>query len=99
MPLDRRYLILNPEQTNRMRALAALNDEQLAHPVGEHYTVAVTLAHIAYWDGRTFATMDAWRHHSIAQAFQVGSEGFCTNDARLEFWRALPPREAVRQAI
>jgi hypothetical protein len=53
MTLDRSYVELNHAATDRMRALAAgLTDEALQHPVGEYWTVAITLVHLAWWDGR-----------------------------------------------
>jgi hypothetical protein len=53
MTLDQSFIELNRASTNRIRALAArLSDEELQHPVGEHWTVAIALAHLAFWDRR-----------------------------------------------
>ena len=53
MTPDHSYVDLNRASTDRMRALATgLTDEALQHPVGEHWTVAITLVHLAWWDGR-----------------------------------------------
>ena len=51
MSSDRAFIERNRASTSRIRDLAArLTDEQLQHPVGEHWTVAITLAHLAFWD-------------------------------------------------
>ena len=56
MTLDRSFVELNHAATERLRALAArLSDEELQHPVGQHWTVAITLAHLAFWDRRDAA--------------------------------------------
>ena len=53
MTLDRSFIALNRASTERIRALAArLSDEEMQHPVGEHWTVAIALAHLAFWDRR-----------------------------------------------
>ena len=47
MTLDQSFIERNRTSTNRIRTLAAnLTDEELQHPVGEHWTVAITLAHL-----------------------------------------------------
>ncbi len=49
MSVDRSFVELNRAATNRMRALAArLTDEEMQHPVGEHWTVAIVFAHLAF---------------------------------------------------
>ena len=53
MPMDRSFVALNYAATERMRLLAEhLSDAQLQQPVGQHWTVAITLAHIAVWERR-----------------------------------------------
>ena len=49
MPVDPNYVELNRASVARMRALAGrLNDEQLQTRVGQHWTVAIVFAHIAF---------------------------------------------------
>ena len=53
MTLDRSFVERNRASTDRIRALAArLSDVEMQHPVGEHWTVAIALAHLAFWDRR-----------------------------------------------
>jgi hypothetical protein len=66
--------------------------------VGEHWTVAVALAHIQYWDGRAVGALEAWRRHGLLLSLYIGSEAV-VNDLLLPFWRELAPREVLEQAI
>ena len=53
MTLDRSFVKRNQASTQRIRELAGrLSDEEMQHPVGEHWTVAIALAHLAFWDRR-----------------------------------------------
>ena len=53
MGFDQSFIELNRASTNRIRAFAErLTDEELLHPVGEHWTIAITLVHIAFWERR-----------------------------------------------
>ena len=48
MPLDPSYKDLNRASTERIKKLAAsLTDEEMQTRVGEHWTVAIALAHLA----------------------------------------------------
>jgi hypothetical protein len=75
------------------------SDETLARRVGEHWTVGVALAHIAYWDSRTLAVLELAARHDLPCAWWSPAEAGAVNDARLPIWLAVPPREALRQAI
>jgi hypothetical protein len=97
MPVDPSFSAQNRAATNRIRALAArLTDEELRHPVGEHWTVAIALAHLAFWDRRVLS--------AVAQAETSGKLSIpeidlVVNDLSLPLWAAIPPREAARLAI
>jgi hypothetical protein len=97
--MDAGYTQRNREQTERLRALGRLSDHDLARPVGEHWTVGVALAHLAYYDGRVLGTLEASSRHGIPRLWWGADETRAVNDARLEVWRAVPPREALDQAI
>jgi hypothetical protein len=97
MPLDRSFVERNRASTQRMRALVArLTDAELNHPVGEHWTVAITLAHLAFWDRRTLYLLDQTEQAGrlVAPAIDL-----VVNDISLPLWAAIPPREAARLAI
>ena len=88
----------NRAQTQRLKALRSLSDGDLRRPVGEHWTVAVALAHIQYWDGRAVGALEAWRRHGLPLTLWINGEAI-VNDVRLPAWRDLEPREALEQAI
>jgi len=97
MIVDRAFIEHNRASTERIRALAArLSDDQLLHPVGEAWTIAVALAHLAFWDRRVMYVLDMT---------EKGGELFIpeidifVNDLSLPLWAAIPPRQAARIAI
>ena len=97
MALDPSYVERNRASTERIRALAArLSDDELRHPVGEHWTVAIALAHLAFWDRRVMYVLDMTERDG---ALFIPEIGIFVNDLSLPFWAALPPREAARIAI
>ncbi len=97
MTLDRSFIERNRTSTNRIRALAArLTDKELQHPVGEHWTVAITLAHLAFWDQRMLYILDKTEREG---QLVIPSLDICVNDIALPLWAAIPPREAARLAI
>src|SRR5512134_3902020 len=97
MTLDRSFVERNRASTHRIRTLAArLSDEELQHRVGEHWTVAITLAHIAFWDRRVMYVLDMTQRDG--KLFIPAIDIF-VNDLSLPFWAAIPPREAARIAI
>ena len=97
MPLDPTYPELNRRSTQRMLDLAArLSDAELLTPVGEHWTVAIVFAHLAWWDRRVMYVLD--RTARDRQLFIPEIDVF-VNDLSLPLWAAIPPRETVRIAI
>jgi hypothetical protein len=97
MPLDRSFVDLNRASTERIRALAAsCTDAQLQAPVGQHWTVAIVLAHIAFWDRRVLYVLDMTARDG--QLFIPEIDIF-VNDLSLPLWAAIPPRAAAEIAI
>ena len=97
MTLDRSFIELNHTSTNRIRDLAArLSDKEIQHPVGEHWTVAIALAHLAFWDRRVLYVLDMTERDG---ALFVPAIDIFVNDLSLPLWAAIPPREAARIAI
>ena len=97
--MDTSYNERNRVQTQRLKRLRRLSDEDLRRPIGEHWTVAVALAHIQHWDGRAVGALEAWRRHGLPLILWTDREGTVVNDVRLPVWREHPPREALEQAI
>ena len=97
MPLDPSYNDLNRTSTERIKKLAAsLTDEEMQTRVGEHWTVAIALAHLAWWDRRVMYVLD--RSAQDGKLFIPEIDIF-VNDLSLPLWAAIPPREAARIAI
>ena len=97
MTLDRSFIERNRASTNRIRALAArLNDEELQQPVGEDWTVAIALAHLAFWDRRVMYVLDSTERDGKLFIPEID---IFVNDLSLPLWAAIPPREAARIAI
>ena len=97
MTLDRSFVELNRASTNRIRALAAsLTDEEMQHPVGEHWTVGIALAHLAWWDRRVMYVLDMTERNG--ELFVPEIDIF-VNDLSLPLWAAIQPRAAARIAI
>ena len=97
MTLDRSFIELNRASTNRIRDLAArLSDAEMLHPVGAHWTVAITLAHLAFWDRRVMHVLDMTERDG---ALFIPEIDIFVNDLSLPLWAAIPPRAAARIAI
>jgi hypothetical protein len=96
MSLDPEIHAANRAATGRIRALGERTDEELRTRVGEHWTVAITLVHLAFWDRRS---LDALRHSVDADRPVPTDLDIVVNDLSLPIWAAVPPREAVRLAL
>ena len=97
MPVDPEILAANERSTERIRALAErLTEDAMRHPVGEHWTVAITLAHLAFWDRRA---LDSLRRSVAANAPTAADVDIVVNDLSLPLWAAIPPSDAVRLAL
>lgn len=97
MALDRSFVELNRASTERIRTLAAtLSSTQLQHPVGEHWTVAIALIHLAFWERRV---LDGLARTEQAGALAFPQLDLVVNDLSLPIWSAVPPADAARLAI
>lgn len=97
MAFDPTYPELNRRSTQRMIDLAArLNDAELLTPVGEHWTVAIVYAHLAWWDRRVMYVLDITARD---RKLFIPEIDIFVNDLSLPLWAAIPPREAARIGI
>ena len=95
--MDQSYMVLNRASTDRIRALAErLTDEEMQHPVGEHWTVGMAFAHLAFWDRRVIYVLDITERDG---KLFIPSEMDIVNDLSLPLWAVIPPRDAARIAI
>jgi len=94
MAPDRSFVESNRQSLERMKSMAArLSDQELATPVGPHWTVAIVFAHIAFWDRRVMYVFDMTEKEGKLFIPEID---IFVNDLSLPFWQALPVREAVR---
>jgi hypothetical protein len=97
MAMDRSFIELNRASTNRIRGLVAqLTDQELCEPVGEDWTVAITLAHLAFWDRRALHILDLTEQNGKLTSPAID---FSLNDFITPLLAAIPPRETARLAI
>lgn len=97
MTVDPSFVQLNRAATERIRRLVKrLSETEMQHRVGEHWTVSIALAHIAFWDRRAMFVMDATEREG---KFVDVQPDLVVNDLSLPLWRAIQPREAARLAI
>ena len=97
MTRDQAFIERNRTATNRMRALVdQVSDQALQQPVGEHWTVAITLAHLAFWDRRVLLGLDAVEREG---KLNIPAIDLSVNDLALPFWAAIPPRVAANLAV
>ena len=97
MTMDRSFVERNLASRERIRDLAArLSDDELQHRVGEHWTVAITLAHLAFWDRRALYVLDMTEREGKLFIPEID---IFVNDLSLPLWAAIPPRQAARLAV
>jgi hypothetical protein len=97
MTLDPAITAANLASAERIRSLAdRLTDEELLHPVGEHWTVSIMFAHLAFWEGRVRETIE--RSERAGHLVLVDLD-LVVNDLSLPLWAAIPPRVAGRLAF
>jgi hypothetical protein len=97
MAVDPAFVELNRASTNRIREMAErLSDEEMLTPVGEHWTVAIVMAHLAWWDRRVMYVLDMTEKDGKLFIPEID---IFVNDLSLPLWAAIPPREAARIAI
>jgi hypothetical protein len=95
--MDQSFIELNRASRERMRMLAErLTDEEMQTKVGEHWTVAIVYAHIAWWDRRVIYVLDMTEKNDKLFVPEID---IFVNDLSLPLWAAVPAREAVRIAM
>ena len=97
MPFDSTYKDLNRASRERIRALVnRLTDEEMQTKVGEHWTVSIVFAHLAWWDRRVMHVLDMTGKNGKLFVPEID---IIVNDLSLPLWAAVPPRDAARIAV
>jgi len=94
--MDRPFVAENAKARERLCSFVArLTDEELSLPLGNDWTIAVALAHLAFWDQRRLVLMRKWKQSGV-ELSPIDID--VTNDS-LPIWRAIPPRAAADLAV
>ena len=97
MPVDPAIVTENMGLTERLSALVTnASDSDLSRELGEGWTVAVALAHTAFWDRRAVMVFERWVRDGTP--YREEDEDIL-NATLLDEWRALPPRRAAELAV
>ena len=95
--MDRPFVAENARELERLRSLVArLSDDELSTPLGTDWTIAIALAHLAFWDYRSLVLLRKWKLSGI-EITPIDID--VTNDSLLPTWRALSPRVAADLAV
>ena len=97
MILDPSYVEQNRASTERIRELVSrLSDDEMQTKVGEHWTVSIALAHLAWWDRRVMYVLDMTARDGKLFVPEID---IFVNDLSLPLWAVIPPRDAARICI
>ena len=97
MPVSPAFAESNRVQTERLRKLVSrLDPEMRALRLPNGWTVAVALAHIAFWDRQRLCLMRRWAAGNWCNG---AYDGELFNEVLLPFLEAIPPDSAVEMAV
>ena len=97
MPVSPAFAESNRTQTERLRELVQrLDAEALRMPMPNGWTVAGTLAHLAFWDRQRLCLMRRWASGDFCSGGYDGDLFNATSQPLLEM---IPPERAARAAI
>ena len=94
----RQFVAKNARERERLRNLVnKITDEELTLALNvEGWTVAVALAHLAFWDERRLVLVRKWKKKGVAPS-PIDED--IVNDALVKLLLAIPPRKAADQSI
>ena len=101
MSADRSFVEENARELERMRRIVdRLSEDDLRLAVGEHWTVAGILGHIAFWDGRNLALADKLERGIPFSPSDTEPEDVdWINDAARPLILAIEPRRLAELAL
>lgn len=95
--MEHPFVAENAQERMRLRALVGrLSDHELTVKVFGEWTVAATLAHMAFWDQLALVRIRRWKESGASSS---GLDLDLINDALLPVFLAIPPRSAANLAI
>jgi len=97
---DRAYIQVNDRERQRLREfIDRLDDDALAAPANEYWTVAGVLGHMAYWDIRVLVLAEKIDRGEPWEAGDAEPEGDWLNDSTRPIIHAIAPRAAAELAL
>ena len=97
---DRPYIQENDRERERLRAfINRLDEDALAAPANEYWTVAGVLVHMAYWDNRVLVLADKIDRGEPWLPSDAEPEGDWLNDSIRPIILAVAPRAAADLAL
>jgi hypothetical protein len=96
--MERQFVSANKRELERLKKVAnSLSVGELKLVIyKEGWTIAVVLAHLAFWDERRRVMLKIWKQKGVAQSPYFED---IFNDALLPLLLAIPPRKAADLAI
>ena len=95
--MDQSYIVENTRERQRLQTLiASLSDEDLQRPLPNGWTVAITLAHLAFWDRQRLAVLKQWERAGVQP---TPADADTINAGVHLLAAAIPPRRAAQLAI
>ena len=95
--MERPFIAENAQERERLRLLVErLTDEELGLPMGDGWTIAVALGHLAFWDHRSLILIRNWNKSGV-ELSPIDID--VTNDSLLPLLLAIPPRTAANLAF
>ena len=97
---DRPYVQVNDRERERLREfINRLDDDALAAPANEYWTVAGVLGHMAYWDIRVLVLAEKIDRDEPWVPGDAEPDGDWLNDSIRPILHALAPRAAAELAL
>jgi hypothetical protein len=97
MPMERAYATENTHERQRLRTVVArLSDDDLKRPLPNGWTVAITLAHLAFWDRQRLALLRRWERDGVKPA---PTDADTINEGIRVLATVLTPRTAAQLAL
>jgi hypothetical protein len=104
--MERTYIAENKRERERLRKLVnVITDEELTLILyQEGWTIAVALAHLAFWDQRRLVLVRKWKQQGVSPSpgeVDALSDTIVDmiNDTLVPFFLELPPRKAASMAV
>lgn len=95
--MDRSFVEQNKASTKRLKKLVKnLTGKDMRRKAGADWTVAVTLAHLAFWDRRVQFVLDRTEHDGKLSPVEID---VVVNDLLLPTWELIAGKDAAELAV